>query len=155
MFALAAVIALHAWHGVVPSTEDGPLMVLAAQDTTPRILLAFRLADCGTRISALRAWNGAKEAGLDVRGVVLEVSEHNDTLARLLDGAGLEFPVAADREHRVAQALSAAGFHKTPVAIVIDPHGRMRLVDYLSDTNEGWGNEGRKILMDFARTTAH
>ena len=94
----------------------------------PAILFLFRASDCALALRDLERWNALNRlGGVRVRGVVLDPPAHlslND-LARL---ERIGFPLRRARPRDVLPRLQALGVAVTPVSILLDRQGRVRLV---------------------------
>lgn len=102
----------------------------------PSAVLVFQIVDCAESRVELAGWSramatSALDASPDVArpevvGVLVgPVPEDDSETRRILDEAGLDFPVRRDHSGRVAHFVHALGYRKTPVALLLDAHGRL------------------------------
>jgi hypothetical protein len=70
----------------------------------------------------------------------------------MLDGSGIDFPLALDSNAVIARAIQDAGYVRTPVVLVVDRRGRVRLIDRPSWDVDGWDDANRERVIGFARS---
>ena len=122
--ALAAVAAVRAaaWLG-----DGGALRLPAAAAADsgvrrPTLVYAFHRADCRAHEPLRERWAAlAGEGGARVVGVDL------DRTGEDLPSPPFGFPVRPDRGGRVERLLLGLGYGRTPVTLVVDGAGRLRL----------------------------
>ncbi len=94
----------------------------------PSILFLFRSSDCALAVRDIERWNALhRQGGVRVRGVVLDppAGPSLNDLARLEQ---IGFPLSRARPRDVLPRLQALGMPLTPVSILLDRQGRVRLV---------------------------
>lgn len=105
----------------------------------PSILFLFRSSDCALALRDIERWNALnRQGGVRVRGVVLDPPAGlslND-LARL---ERIRFPLRRARPQDVLSRLHALGMPLTPVSILLDRQGRVRLVLPAARQFDGFG----------------
>ena len=110
-------------------TPPAPALIIAADTvSTPAVAVVFRLEDCSGSIDRLAAWGALSDEGAArVYGFVVEPPGNDAEVRSILDGSGIRFPVLA-AEHGYFEAVMASlGFTQTPVALVFDREGRVRM----------------------------
>lgn len=120
--------------------DAGDLLALTGQEATtsgaPSAVLVFQIVDCAeSRVDLAGWWKAmtasalasplASPAPVVVGVLVGPVPEDRSETRRILDEAGLDFPVRRDRSGRVARFVHALGYRKTPVALLLDARGRL------------------------------
>jgi hypothetical protein len=104
--------------------------MLAAGDSSsaPAVAVVFRLEDCSGSIERLAAWGGLSDAGTArVYGFVVDPPGDDAEVRRILDGSGIRFPVLAAQDRYFPRVLGALGFERTPVVLLFDREGRVRM----------------------------
>ncbi|HET9293855.1 MAG TPA: hypothetical protein VFO06_06135 [Gemmatimonadales bacterium] len=94
----------------------------------PSILFLFRVSDCALALRDIERWNALnQQGGVRVRGVVLDppAGLSLDDVARL---ERIGFPLRHARPRDVLPRLQALGVPRTPVSLLLDRQGRVRLV---------------------------
>jgi hypothetical protein len=105
----------------------------------PSILFLFRASDCALALRDIERWNGLHRQGIiDVRGVVLDPPRTLllDDLARL---ERIAFPIRGARPADVLPRLRALGVPNTPVSLILDRQGSVRLVLPAARQVDGFG----------------
>jgi hypothetical protein len=102
----------------VRSAEDHP---------RPVLLVVFRPDDCTSYQEFLAQWNEAHRSG-EIRVLGVPVHGSGDVRARIAELFQPAFPLRADLEGEVVTSLLRMGYTRTPVALLLDPEGRPRMV---------------------------
>jgi hypothetical protein len=100
----------------------------AQSPARPTILFLFRASDCALALRDIERWNVLQNPGvIDVQGVVLDPPRRLplDRLARL---ERIAFPIRDARRRDILPRLHALGVRHTPVSLVLDRQGGVRLV---------------------------
>lgn len=135
---------------LVPWTEPSPPAFDLAQIGAPNaatfslgsqrgdvILVHFFASWCEPCRDELPALQRLAESGApDLKVVAVAVADTDSRLRRLLDEAGVSFPVLVDRDRAVARAWSISAL---PSTVVLDARHRARLIvesDFAWDTIE-------------------
>jgi hypothetical protein len=119
-----------------PWAEVGGTAHLPAR---PTILFLFRASDCALALRDIERWNVLQDAGvINVRGVVLDPPRRLplDDLARL---ERIAFPIREARQRDLLPRLHALGVRHTPISLVLDRQGRVRLVLPAARQFDGFG----------------
>lgn len=150
---LAATAALLLRAARAPGHATAPPPDLTAGDTAgPLVAVVFRLRDCGARIEQLTAWNPADGAAATrVVGYVTDPPRDGAEVTEVLSGSGIRFPVRRSGSEYFARLLPQLGYRKTPVAVVFDAAGQVRLAVPLDD---GFKREHVRGILGFARSLA-
>jgi hypothetical protein len=115
-----------------PQSEPVQPSVLssAARAITPAVAVVFRLEDCSGSIDRLAAWNELAERGeARVYGFVLDAAGQDAAAIRkALEGSGLRFAISPAPKGYFEQVIATDGFARTPLALVYDQAGRVRMV---------------------------
>lgn len=99
-----------------------------APDGALQVALLFQVADCSGSVEALGAWSQVHASRrATVTGYVLDAPESGETPEQLLRGAGLEFPLRRGERRELAALLPALGYASTPLVLVLDGEGRVRI----------------------------
>lgn len=118
----------------------------------PLLLLAFQLADCPDHTALLGGWEDLQRTG-QVRVVGAVVDAHSDTLRaeRTLRPLGLEFPLRFDLAAPLRTLLLRLGYGRTPVGLLFDAQGRLRLV--VSEPQSARSTQApQRVVEEYART---
>lgn len=102
-----------------------------------RAVLVLQIVDCAESRAELARWSRAMAAraldplagssGPVVMGVLVgPVPDDPAETRRILDQAGLDFPVRRDSSGRVAGFVRGLGYRETPVALLLDARGRLQ-----------------------------
>lgn len=109
---------------------DGP-----PTSARPSAIVVFQIIDCSDSRHRLAGWGAAMTSlardGTGPTPVVAGVlvgpgSDDQARTRRILDQAGLGFPVHRDPSGRVAGFVAALGYGQTPVALLFDATGHLR-----------------------------
>lgn len=99
-----------------------------AHRRVPSITLVFRMTDCALALRDIERWNALYRQGtVDVRGVVLD-PPRKLSLRHLARRERIAFPILPGRMREVVPRLRALGVPQTPVSLIIDRQGSVRLV---------------------------
>jgi hypothetical protein len=128
--AAGALLAACAVVRALPALADRPVrLAVAARGAgadRPTLLYLFQRADCIRHAALQRRWSGLRRAG---RAVVLGVPL--DELPRGEAGtrtANPGFPVRPDLRKEAERLMLKLGYQTTPVTVLLDRHGRPRLL---------------------------
>jgi hypothetical protein len=112
-----------------PAAVEMPAMLAAGDSTTlPAVAVVFRLEDCSGSIDRLAAWGAVRDAGdARVYGFVVQPPGDDAQVRRTLDGSGIRYPVLAAPDAYFQRVIGWMGFTRTPVALVFDRDGRVRM----------------------------
>lgn len=84
----------------------------------------------------LTAWNPLHQSGrVRVLGLVSDVSPDADALETIRSGVGTSFPLRPIAHDRMVAALRGLNYTSSPVALVLDSRGRLRMVVPLFEQN--------------------
>jgi hypothetical protein len=126
------ILLLAAWR-VVPTevltAQMSTLPQAAAPKGQPTLLVLFQPSDCAGYAEYLRQWNAlAKEGEVRVVGVPLNAGGPGTAGKPVLDYFTPAFPVDAELARPAVRLLRQMGQTHTPVAVLLDGHGRPRMV---------------------------
>lgn len=94
----------------------------------PAVVLLLNPQDCASRVEALTAWNALHQSGrARVLGLVSGARPDAEVLETIRDGAGMRFPLQSIAHNRMVAALRGLNYSSTPVALVLDSRGRLRM----------------------------
>ncbi len=97
-------------------------------DPRPTLLVVFQPADCPQFGRFIMGWNALARTGeVQVLGVPLHRSGDAQLKARPVL-RGVDFPLRPELAAAVETLLLRMGYTRTPLAILLDPRGRPRLV---------------------------
>jgi hypothetical protein len=112
------------------------LMQEKAGGSVPTVVLLLNPQDCADRIEMLTAWNPLHQSGrVRVLGLVSDVSPNADALETIRTGVGTRFPLQPIAHDRMVAALRGLNYTSSPVALVLDSRGRLRMVIPLFEKN--------------------
>ena len=110
-----------------------------ADRRVPSVTLVFRVADCALALRDIERWNALHRQGaVDVRGVVLDPPRELP-LRHLARQERIAFPILTRRTREVVPRLRALGVPHTPVSLILDRQGRVRLVLPAARQIDGYG----------------
>lgn len=115
----------------------------------PVVGIVFSPQDCGGLIEQLRLWNGpflAREAR--VRGLLRLDAGDSDAMWKIVQGAGLRFPVDALDAEKIMGVQRALGYGGSFV-VVFDAQGRVRRAVPLAELSDA---RARAEILAFVRT---
>ena len=122
---LGCTVAITAGRPAAPSIPA--LLAQPAPAKGYRVAVLFQIADCRSGMTFLRVFQEPDLRGLPVQGWMLGSAEDVDYARRRLARDGAPMPVGlADR--RVGLTVRQLGYDRTPVLVVLDVAGRVRLV---------------------------
>jgi hypothetical protein len=117
-----------------------PITRVLAQDvgggSAPTVVLLLNPQDCADRIEMLTAWNPLHQSGrVRVLGLVSDVSPDPHPLENIRSGVGTRFPLQSIDHDRMVSTLRGLNYASTPVALVLDSSGRLRMAVPLFEQN--------------------
>lgn len=120
-----------AWFaGVASAWSDStlPAVRLSTQDG-PAVLVVFQPGDCSTYRGFIEQW-GELNSRSEIRvvGAVVNVSDAFHSNGQPQIEFTPAYPVRFDLEQTATRMLRRAGYHETPVAILLDAEGRPRMI---------------------------
>lgn len=130
LLAVAGLVWFAPWPGqAAPAVElrtlDGERIDLASLEGRPALVQfwATSCVTCVAEIPHLKAlYQDLAADGLVMVGVAMEYDPPKH-VARMVEEKSLPYPIALDRDGRVAQAFGDVQL--TPTTVLIDPHGRI------------------------------
>jgi len=123
---------------------------LTSPTTLPVVGIIFQPQDCTSLIDALSFWNGPHLAQeVHVVGLLRGTSRNEKSLHKIVNGAGLEFPIRIVGNRSVREVRSALGYSDGSLIIVFDAEGRVRMVTRLSELSS---RAQRDRILSFALT---
>lgn len=103
------------------------------------IVVAFRVNECPSVIEGLRRLNEIATTGqIPVHGILLDPSKTTRSIAEILDGSGITFPVTPDSADAGRQFLQRVGYAESPVLLVFNNAGQLKLAESLPDSATFW-----------------
>ena len=100
----------------------------AAGSERPTVAILLHPRDCADRVEALTAWNDLHRSGkARVIGLVTEGTGVSGELDRISRGAGIGFPLRYVEARHFRQVLASMSYRATPLAVLLDGAGRVRL----------------------------
>ncbi len=110
-----------------PAARDA-LPTPASAARLPTLLLVFQAGDCPSHGWLLDAWTALHDRSA-VRALAVGLGFPRDTSAarRLAEEAGLRLPFRPDLARSAERLMLGLGFRRTPVTLLLDPAGRVRL----------------------------
>jgi hypothetical protein len=152
----AALFATAAWTNLQRSKADSVSSFFDRNDTTsvfghiPTIGVVFQPQDCVSAIDALRFWNAPhEERQVHVVGLLYTASGHSGVLHKVVNGAGIEFPVHLIDHRTFQQVRSALGYSSDSPVVVFDRKGRLRMTVPLQELSS---RSVRQHVLTFAST---
>jgi hypothetical protein len=110
-----------------------------AHRRVPSVTLVFRMAECALALRDIERWNALHRQGaIDVRGVVLD-PPRGLPLNDLTRQERITFPILTGRTREVGPRLRALGVANTPVSLILDRQGSVRLVLPAARQLDGFG----------------
>lgn len=95
----------------------------------PTFYVFFQPSDCATALKSLRFWNSfAERRDVNVRGVMIQAPRTAGDRERIVQAAGIKFPVAPAFGSSASRGLRQLGYDHTLIAVLVDTHSRVRLV---------------------------
>lgn len=129
------VIGFTGWRVGVPLIPAAPAATAAAPPAyiAARALVFFSPQECATMLQALRGWNSLHRVeSLDVEGLVYG-KVHENSINKIINGVGLEFPVRVAPARDLARYRSHAGYGEGAFVVLVDRAGRIRFTAPLED----------------------
>lgn len=122
----------------------------AVANSTPLVGIVFKPQDCAGLIDALSFWNEPERAGeIRVVGLLRGVARNDDAMRKIVNGAGLRFPVHVVEERAAGEIRSALGYSTSSLLVVFDRHGQVRMTAPLQELSS---RADRDRVLAFART---
>lgn len=110
-----------------------------ADRSVPSVTLVFRMADCALAVRDIERWNVlSQQRRVRVRGVVLDLPA-GLPLIDLARHERIAFPLRRVRLRDVLPRLRALGIPYTPVSLILDRQGSVRLVLPAARQFDGYG----------------
>jgi hypothetical protein len=104
--------------------------------SVPTVVLLLNPQDCADRIEMLTAWNPLHQSGrARVVGLVSDASPDPHALENIRSGVGTRFPLQSIAHDRMVSTLRGLNYASTPVAVVLDSKGRLRMAVPLFEQN--------------------
>ena len=98
-------------------------------DSRPVLVVLFQPEDCGLYSGLVRLWNELHEEGsVQAMGLGIRFGRHDRESYRSWAGTHPDFPVRFDLGDAAERVMSALGQTHTPIAILLDSEGRVRMV---------------------------
>ena len=116
----------------------------------PVVGIVFRPQDCASLIGALSYWNRPQRAGeVRVVGLLRDASGNDEVVDKIINGAGLEFPIRRVDRRSVRSIRSSLGYRGGSVVVVFDGYGQVRLTAPLQELSSF---KRRDEILSFIRT---
>ena len=132
----ALVVAAAGWaRGPQSAHASHLLSTLDGSVRGSRVVVIFQMGDCAQTRAELARWSevaspdlsgGAR--GIHVEGVLVgPLPRDRDQVRRILDGAGVTFPVHRDGSAAAVALARALGYERTPLVLIFDGDGRLSM----------------------------
>lgn len=147
---LLLLVAAVGIRGESPAGPDPQLLALAGGGP-PVLLLAFQQGDCGTYARGLASWNEVARSG-EARVTAVGIRFPDEPLVRteVVGALALEYPVRFDLARTGERLLLRLGYRRTPVAMLLDRSGRVRL-SFPLPRDAGRARRAVALVLDHAR----